>query len=253
MSFVLDSTDACALFANGDRLPGGYGIGFDERVVEYPWARWRLSGGKVLDAGATLNHEHILDRFLPQLAELHIVTLAPEKFSLVDQRLSYVYGDLRDLPYPDGYFDAVVSLSTLEHVGMDTSEYGGEAARAQDPAEELRQVVAELERVLVPEGVILASVPYGAREDHGWFRQFDRADVETLVSAAAPRRATVDVYGYTEQGWQTSSLDEAARRRYHDHHADPELPSDRAAAARAVACLRFDPADQPTSRGHGSA
>jgi SAM-dependent methyltransferase len=240
VSFVLDSPDASALFASGARLPPGYGIGFDERVVEYPWLQPLLSQGRVLDAGSSLNHPHVLDRFLPRVAELHIVTLAPEPFSLVEQGLSYVYADLRDLPFPDEHFDAIVSLSTLEHVGMDTSPYGVHAPRAEDPAGELRRAVKELARVLAPGGALLVTVPYGAREDHGWFRQFDRADVESLVSLAAPRRPAIDVFRYTAEGWQTSSLEEAAHERYHDHHADANVPADRAAAARAVACLRFE-------------
>jgi SAM-dependent methyltransferase len=233
VSFVLDSPEALALFARGERLPAGYGIGFDERVVEYPWLLSRLPPGRVLDAGSTLNQAHILDRVLPRVEELHIVTLAPEPFVLADPRVTYAYADLRDLPYPEGRFDAVVSVSTLEHVGMDMTPYGIEAPRAEDPAAEVRRAVDELVRVLAPGGILLATVPYGRREDHGWFRQFDRAEVDEVVAGAA-----VDVYRYGGGGWQVSSLEAAADEAYHDHHADPIVPSDRAAAARAVACLR---------------
>jgi SAM-dependent methyltransferase len=242
VSFVLDSPDAAALFARAARLPPGYGVGFDERVVEYPWLQSRLPRGRVLDAGSTLNHAHILDRFLPGLAELHIVTLAPERFSLTEPGLSYAYADLRDLPYPDGYFDAVVSLSTLEHVGMETSAYGVDSPRAEDPAGEVLRAVRELLRVLAPGGSLMVTVPYGVREDHGWFRQLDRTELESIVSAVAPRRAAVDVYRYMREGWQASSLEDAAHERYHDHHADATVPGDRAAAARAVACLRLEAA-----------
>jgi hypothetical protein len=227
VSFLLDSPDALSLFARRARLPRGYGVGFDERVVEYPWLAARLPRGKVLDAGSTLNHPHVLERFLPRVDELHVVTLAPE--GVIFPTVSYEYADLRELSFEDGAFDVVVSLSTLEHVGMDQTTYGVDSPRAEDPAAELRGAVAELRRV---GRRLLATVPYGAPEDHGWFRQLGRAEVESLG-------AQVDVYRYTEAGWQRSSLAEAAREQYHDHHADKAVPSDRAAAARAVACLRF--------------
>jgi hypothetical protein len=227
VSFLLDSPDVLSLFERGARLPRGYGVGFDERVVEYPWLASRLPRGKILDAGSTLNHAHVLERFLPRLDELHIVTLAPEDVAFPG--VSYEFSDLRELPYDDGAFDAVVSLSTLEHVGMDQSTYGIDAPRADDPAAELRRALAELRRV---GRRVFATVPYGAAEDHGWFRQLDRAEVESLGGE-------VEVYRYTADGWQRSSLDEAGDERYHDHHADRTVPPDRAAAARAVACIRL--------------
>ena len=100
---MLDSRDAGSLFARSARLPSGYGVGFDERVVEYPWLLPRVPGGKILDAGSALNHAHVLERFLPCLDELHIVTLGPESFTFEDPGVTYAYGDLRDLPYPDAF------------------------------------------------------------------------------------------------------------------------------------------------------
>ena len=223
------------LFARSAPLPRGYGIGLDERVVEYPWLLPRVPRGRILDAGSALNHAHVLERFLPRLDELHIVTLTPEPFSLDDPRITYTYADLRDLPYPSAHFDAAVSVSTLEHVGMDMSVYGAAPERGEDPDAELRDAVRELLRVLVPGATLLVTVPYGRREDHGWFRQLDRADLAALF----PAGGALDVYRYTRAGWQKSSLAEAAGERYHDHRADPAVPPDGAAAARAVACLRL--------------
>ena len=40
--------------------------------------------------------------------------------------ISYVYCDLRDLPLRDAFYDTVISLSTLEHVGMDDEHYGSD-------------------------------------------------------------------------------------------------------------------------------
>jgi SAM-dependent methyltransferase len=240
VSFLLDDADALALFRHGESLPRGYGVAFDERVVEYPWFFAQGPRGRVLDAGSTLNHAHVLERLLPTVEALEIVTLAPEAESFPGRRVTYRFADLRDLPYEDGAFDTVASLSTIEHVGMDTTVYGAREPRAADPRSDVRRAMRELRRVTAPGGMLLATVPYGVPSDHGWFRQFDRDDIGDLVAAAAPAHATVLTYRHTAAGWRLSSLDEAADATYWDHHSDPAPPDDRAAAARAVACIRLE-------------
>ena len=73
----------------------------------------------MLDAGSTLNHAHILQRLRPAMDKLHIVTLAPEERAFPELDVSYLFADLRDLPLSDDVYDQVVSISTLEHVGLD--------------------------------------------------------------------------------------------------------------------------------------
>jgi glycosyltransferase involved in cell wall biosynthesis/SAM-dependent methyltransferase len=228
------------LFTAQQPLPAGYGIGFDERVVEFPWIVAQEPSGRMLDAGSALNHAHVLERIRPLVQTLDIVTLAPEEVAFPHKEVSYLYADLRDLPYRDEHFTTVVSLSTLEHVGMDNTMYGVDAPRADNPEREMGQAVAELIRVLAPGGVFLVTVPYGRREDHGWLRQFDRADVERLIAAVPAREVTCSVYRYSQEGWQLSDLEEAAGAQYRDYLRDPHPVPDLAAAARAVACIRFD-------------
>lgn len=234
---ILDDPAAIELIRCGRRLPAGWGIGYDERVVEYPWLFAQELRGRALDAGSVLNHAHILERFLRRVQSLHIVTLAPEAAAYGEKGVSYIYEDLRDLPYGDGWFDTVLSISTLEHVGMDNSQYGGPATRASDPEAETTTAIHELRRVLAPHGSLYVTVPYGAYEDHGWFRQFDRASLERLIAAAQPHEIEVRVFGYSAKGWQVSDLDAAVGSRYRveEYMTAP----DRAAAARAVACLRM--------------
>ena len=172
---------SCRASSRETLLPQGYGVGFDERVVEFPWVFAQGLRGRVLDAGSALNHEHIVDRALRLVDELHVVTLEPEERAFTERRVSYVYADLRDLPYKDAYFDTVVCISTLEHVGMENARYGVTDPRSDDPVAEMSRAIAELARVSA--GPMLLSVPYGRREDHGWFRQLDGADVETLLDA----------------------------------------------------------------------
>ncbi len=233
---MLDCDFVVERFTAGARLPRDYGAGFDERVVEYPWLISKRPCGRVLDAGSTLNHAHVLDRILPLVDRLDIVTLEPESESFPERGISYVYADLRDLPFEDESYDTVVSLSTLEHVGMDNRRFGSAVPHASDPSAERDRAVAELGRVLKPGGRLLASVPYGRREDHGWFEQFDAGMLKELLE---PLTATIGltVFAYSKGGWQRSTLREAGRAQYHDFTATGQAASDLAPAARGVACI----------------
>jgi SAM-dependent methyltransferase len=227
-------------FRGTEPLPPGYGRGYDERVVEYPWLFARLEGDRVLDAGSVLNHAHIAPAAARATGELTIVTAAPEAHAFTQLGISYVYCDLRDLPFSDGRFDLTASISTLEHVGMDNSRYGA-GGRGDDPATGRRSAVAELERVTAPGGRLLITVPYGVAEDHGWFETLDRAGVEALVEAAAPAEQRVDVFAFGADGWQRSDLDAAAGARYRRAAVEPARvwAPGRAPAAEAVACLEL--------------
>jgi SAM-dependent methyltransferase len=238
--FVGDMLDDDAMlerFRVGAALPRHYGMGLDERVVEYPWFFSRSPIGRVLDAGSTLNHEHILHRLLPRLETLHIVTLAPEPMAFPQFGISYLFSDIRALPVQDNWYDTVVALSTLDHVGMDNSMYGSHEPRAEDPDGEACRAARELCRVLRPGGRLLITLPYGRPEDLGWMRQFDDDGLGELLAALPCSSADVTIYAYSRSGWQLSNRRAACESAYRDFVADPTPVPDRAAGARAVACL----------------
>ena len=225
---TLAHNDPEALFSRPSKLPPGYGADANERVVEIPWLLAQGMRGRTLDAGSALNHQGYLDRVLPLVDELHIVTLEPEPSSFPERRVSYVYSDLRSLPYRDGYFDTIVSVSTLEHVGMDNRGYGSAAEQAADAQHEAEAAIRELRRALATGGRILLSFPYGVPEDHGGWRQFDRDHLDRLIAAAQPGDVDLRVYRQASDGWQLSDVEAAADARYRVGFA-----------AEAVACVRL--------------
>jgi SAM-dependent methyltransferase len=239
LTSMLDAPEAVDLFRRRAQLPDGYGIGLDERVVEYPWALSHAPFGRLLDAGSVLNHEHVLDRFQPRADDVHVLTLEPEEHAFTERRVSYVYSDLRELPYRDGQFDTVMCISTVEHIGMDNRMYGSAAGREADPRRQVWAALAELRRVLRPGGTALVTVPFGRREDHTWLRQLDSAEVRELIAAFGPAHAELVVYRYTADGWQLSDAGAADDASYRDYTRDPSPVDDLAAAARAVACMRL--------------
>jgi glycosyltransferase involved in cell wall biosynthesis/SAM-dependent methyltransferase len=235
---VLDDPRVLARFRRGERLDAGYGIGFDERVVELPWLFTRDLGGSVLDAGSTLNHPHVLTRLLPRVDDLVVVTLTPEAEAHPYLGVSYLYSDLRDLPLRDGAYEHVVSLSTLEHVGMDTTHFGATTERAADPGAELARALRELRRVLAPAGSLFLTVPFGAPEDFGWLRVFSAPELQRALEAFGPAEAHITHYAYDAAGWQLADAESAANAHYRDPFTQP-VGEDRAVAARAVACVEL--------------
>jgi hypothetical protein len=83
---------------------------------------------------------------------------------------------------------------------------------------------------------LLLSVPFGVFENHRWFRQFGEEQLDTLLALLAPADLQVDVFRYEPGGWCRSERSRAAEVRYRPA-TDPPA-DDRAAAARAVVCVR---------------
>jgi hypothetical protein len=224
-----------------DKLPPGHGFRLDERIVEYPWLFSRLPPGPgvLLDAGSILNFEILLDHPSLKGKTVHICTLAPEPDCFWQKGVSYLFGDLRHLPYRDGWFDWVVSLSTIEHVGMDNTLLytGGDGKELR--TEDYLKAVRELHRVLKPGGALYASVPFGKARNLGWYQVFDQPMIENLIGAFKPAARRTDYYHYHPEGWRNSTAAESAEATVYDIHHAKGYDPDFAAAARAVCCLEL--------------
>ena len=187
-----------------------YGHGMDERIIEFPLAldvcRF-ASPGHVLDAGCALNHGYIRTLVDPPVASLVHFTQSgkKEESHFSGGQVSYVFGDMRAMPFPDSHFDRIVCISTLEHVGMDNGRYG--SAAEHDPGSSLA-AVRDLMRVLKPGGTLLITVPFGAPADLGWFRVFGPQDI-AAVTVAAEASSTEAQYYRAAGSWVSSSEDEA--------------------------------------------
>ncbi|HWH57141.1 MAG TPA: class I SAM-dependent methyltransferase [Terriglobales bacterium] len=224
-----------------DVLPEGWGLWLDERAVEYPWFFSRLPAaeGRLLDAGSVLNYDFVLSHPKLKNKAVSILTLAPEADCYWRRGISYVYGDIRDCCFRDNYFDWIACISTLEHVGMDNTQfYTADVTKNEHSPESQLQALAELRRVLKPGGVLYLTVPCGRAADHGWLQVFDATRVQMLLDAFRPEACRTQYFRYTSAGWNTASADECSEARYFDSsQQDGSLTE--LAAAEAVVCLEL--------------
>ncbi|HVM18186.1 MAG TPA: DUF268 domain-containing protein [Gaiellaceae bacterium] len=173
---------------------------FTERVVEYPFVFRALPPppARVLDFGA---YEDLLP--------LHLASLGYD----------VVARDVRGYPFPhprvtvdrrdvfegagEAEYDAVVSVSTIEHVGLPDS--GGRVEPDGD-----RRCVELLLRALRPGGVLVATVPFGAAVETAFDRIYDLAALARVFPGA-----DVTVFARGPSGaWTEADPREAERRSY---------------------------------------
>ena len=164
--------------------------------------------------------------------------------------ISYLFGDLRDIPIRDGYYDTIACISALEHVGFDNTYFSESQVHREHRTEDFLLAMRELGRVLKSGGSLLLTVPFGAHHCYETFQQFDRKTLHQAVEAFGKSSEVQETFfRYTSGGWQEAVAEECADCEYAKWAAKaweqkewPEsLPveADRAAAARAVACVRL--------------
>ncbi|MFI5150576.1 MAG: methyltransferase domain-containing protein [Bacteroidia bacterium] len=241
---ALDSDSVLQSLGKG-RLNPEFGIGLDERIVEYPWI-FSLLGkgtGRLLDAGSTFNFETILDQDRIKSRELSIYTFHPEHRSFNERKISYLYGDLRCLPFRDNWFDEVVCQSTIEHIDMDNSIYGYDLKGIEEPRKksyEYLKVVEELIRVTQKGGQLLISFPYGRFENHGFFQQFDREMLGRIEEMLKPEgKFELAFFRYFKDGWKMVKQEECDTAESFNPHTGAGKGEDGAAHCRGICGIKF--------------
>jgi len=230
------------LFAEGSETPEGYGSHMDERVIEYPWvfAHMKEDPGMVLDAGSALNHEFLLNRKPLSNGKLTICTLAPEKRCYASMGISYIYGDLRASVFREACFDTVVSISTIEHIGLDnTMLYTSDGTKKETNNDGYLAAVREFKRILRPGGSCFITVPYGKACVRGWFQVFDADMVAKVLQEFSPSHAEVEYFAYYESGWCKADPSQLVNATFFDLHQDEKYDDDFAAGARGVVCMHL--------------
>ena len=227
---AIDSPEIMGKFKNSEFLPKKYGFNLDERAVEYPWVLSRIpQGGKgLLDAGSALNFREILDSPCLKNKEITIAGLVPEKECFSQANLFYVFGDMRNLSFENGYFDYIVCISTLEHIGMDNILYAKNAKYRENKPADFKEVIFEFKRVLKKGGSLYITVPFGKHQNHNWFQQFDSIRIGQILKSFSPEKIQISYYKYYKDGWNISNENDCRNAEYL-----------MGISAQAVACLEL--------------
>lgn len=132
---------------------GAFLNGVNERIVELPYVLRALAnlptGAKILDIGAT---ESTLALSLASLGYA-VTAIDPRPYPLSHPNLQVVVGAVETWNAPEGY-DAIVCLSTLEHIGI--------GAYGSSPSEDADLRAAQRMRALASPGArLVLTAPYG--------------------------------------------------------------------------------------------
>jgi SAM-dependent methyltransferase len=167
---------------------GGAHLGHvNERIVEVPYAYRALGrlrrGARILDFGST---ESTVALSLASMGyEAVALDLHPYPFS--HPNLTVVESRLETWEPEPQSFDAILCISTIEHVGL--GWYGDEP----QPEGGDRRALERLGEWLKPDGVIVLTVPYGAAGTDEVQRTYDEQTLDALFDGWTIEDRTVAV------------------------------------------------------------
>jgi SAM-dependent methyltransferase len=125
-----------------------------QRAIEYPWVLTQVRRLKpnalVLDVGCAeslLSHELIARGF-------RVIGLDIRDYPFKNRRMLFVKRNVLDTKLPNGMFDAILVVSTIEHIGL--SAYG---QLTLDDKGDVK-AIKELYRILRPKGIMILTTPY---------------------------------------------------------------------------------------------
>ena len=210
------------------------GAGHTERVIEIPWALSKYNGGsRVLEVGcsfASENPEYIQGLKALNIPELHGIDISSVDSPHFIKRTA----DIRESGYETGFFDFVLCISTLEHVGKDNTKYYQPVAELpQDPqSSSAPDVMAlrEMFRILKPGGKLILTVPFGKFVDYGWFATYDSQAISILFQSIPSAKINAEYFKYTNNGWMPCVPGELAETSYGENGAP---------AAAGLACFEI--------------
>lgn len=199
-----------------------------ERAIEIPWALSCIGNEEiVLDVGYAFAEPRYLNELCNlQLKELHGVDYVLNEN--VNSKMRKSLSDIRRIEcFSDSYFDTILCVSTIEHVGFDNSIYFKENNYNKSLDDDLK-VIQELVKILKKGGRLVITIPFGKKIDYGWFMQYDIKRLNRLINHSGCTVNRLEYFIYKNDGWYKAETDQLINIEYKSNNAP---------AAAGIACL----------------
>ncbi len=196
-----------------------YGKGCSERLIEIPWALSKYAGEKrVLETGCSFAEDEYIDKLkLLQIPLLYGIDISDKNAKDFIKKTA----DIRDSGFPSGYFEMILCISTIEHVGMDNKKHYSpihELANAEHVSPDVH-ALREMWRILKKGGKLIVTVPFGKYHDYGWFKHYNAAALTKLTESVDYARLIKEFFMYTPEGWTSCAEADLANSLYNDNGA----------------------------------
>jgi SAM-dependent methyltransferase len=169
------------------------------RFIEYPWILLNLEKEchRILDVGSVGSVLPIL--MACQGYEVYCIDVRPYEHAEILSSLKSVVGDIRQTNFQTDFFDCVIAVSTVEHLGL--GRYG-------DPTDDNGDIkaVLEIERILRKDGRFLLTVPYGKHSITPSHRVYDKNALTNLLTGFCI--TAIQCFSRKEKAWLPCSADE---------------------------------------------
>ena len=173
-----------------------------ERIVEYPFVFKnviKLKEGRILDVGCYGSY------LLTALASLgyEVYGIDLRQYPVQYPNVKFIKGNICKTKFPNGFFDMIISVSTIEHIGI-KEPYGD----VEDPEGD-KKAVKEMTRILKPDGKMLVTVPYGKSGTETPYRVYNELSLKELLSGL--KIETIKYFTLKNGYWLPTSKVEAEK------------------------------------------
>jgi ubiquinone/menaquinone biosynthesis C-methylase UbiE len=163
------------------------------RCIEYPYAASQLGESKkILDVGTTKS-DIVWINWLDNLP-IEVYATDYDNMNTEVQNLKFVQSDVRKLPFEDNYFDKILAVSVIEHIGLEDSQVLEGTPEVSSEGD--IDAIKELKRILKPGGEIIMTLPYSKESFiyHKTARIYSKNEIEKINRLLKPK--SIDYYEY---------------------------------------------------------
>ena len=171
------------------------------RCIEYPFTASKVGNAKVILDVGTAKADSVWVKWLDELPiVVHATDYDPLPFPTT--KIKFHQSDVRNLQIEDKYFDKILAVSVIEHIGLENAQVNAEIAPTISTRGD-EEAFRELVRLLKHGGEVIMTFPFGNLEGlilGGSARNYTLQTLERFEKYARP--VVLDYYEYQfAQNW----------------------------------------------------